>query len=93
MRRITEFYDWSAPALQGITLEKLKEKGWMRLNVGTPDKRAPHAQGNFKTPSGKCELKASAAENGGNGVGEDHSPGDGVTTMVLTSRLRVTGRP
>jgi anaerobic selenocysteine-containing dehydrogenase len=28
------------------------------------DERAPHAQGNFKTPSGKCELKASAAENG-----------------------------
>ena len=61
---LTEFYDWGAPALQGITLKKLKEKGWMRLNVGTPDERAPHAQGNFKTPSGKCELKASAAENG-----------------------------
>jgi anaerobic selenocysteine-containing dehydrogenase len=61
---LTEFYDWGAPALQGITLEKLKEKGWMRLNVGTPDERAPHAQGNFKTPSGKCEFKASAAANG-----------------------------
>jgi anaerobic selenocysteine-containing dehydrogenase len=36
----------------------------MRLNVGMPDKRAPHAQGNFKTPSGKCEFKASAAANG-----------------------------
>jgi anaerobic selenocysteine-containing dehydrogenase len=36
----------------------------MRLNVGEPDQRAPHAQGNFKTPSGKCEFKASAAENG-----------------------------
>ena len=36
----------------------------MRLNVGDPDKRAPHAQGNFKTPSGKCEFKAGAAENG-----------------------------
>jgi hypothetical protein len=49
---LAEFYDWSAPALQGITLAKLKEKGWMRLNVGAPDKRAPHAQGKFKTPSG-----------------------------------------
>lgn len=61
---LLRMYDWNAPALQGITLEKLKEKGWMRLNVGMPDKRAPHAQGNFKTPSGKCEFKASAAANG-----------------------------
>ncbi|MCK8517227.1 molybdopterin-dependent oxidoreductase [Methylonatrum kenyense] len=58
------FYDWDSPQLQGITLEKLKEKGYMRLNVGDPDKRAPHAEGNFKTPSGKCEFKASAAEDG-----------------------------
>jgi anaerobic selenocysteine-containing dehydrogenase len=57
-------YDWDSPAMQGITLEQLKEKGWMRLNVGTPDKRAPHAEGNFKTPSGKCEFAASAAAGG-----------------------------
>ena len=57
-------YDWDAPAMQGITLEKLKEKGWMRLNVGLPHERAPHAKGKFKTPSGKCEFKASAAANG-----------------------------
>jgi anaerobic selenocysteine-containing dehydrogenase len=61
---LMDFYDWSAPALKGITLELLKEKGWMRLNVGTPDKRAPHAEGNFKTPSGKCEFKASTAAGG-----------------------------
>ncbi len=57
-------YDWSAPAMEGITLEKLKERGWMRLNVGMPDERAPHAEGNFKTPSGKCEFASSAAANG-----------------------------
>jgi anaerobic selenocysteine-containing dehydrogenase len=61
---LSQAYDWESPAMQGITLEKLKEVGWMRLNVGEPDKRAPHAHGNFKTPSGKCEFKASAAENG-----------------------------
>eukprot|EP01038_Epipyxis_sp_PR26KG_P001209 gene1209-1689_t len=27
-------YDWTSPVMQGITLEALKEKGWMRLNVG-----------------------------------------------------------
>jgi anaerobic selenocysteine-containing dehydrogenase len=61
---LMKMYDWNSAAMQGITLEKLKEAGWMRLNVGAPDKRAPHAEGNFKTPSGKCEFRASAAENG-----------------------------
>ncbi len=57
-------YDWSAPQMEGITLEGLKEKGYMRLNVGMPDARTPHAKGNFKTPSGKCEFAASAAAGG-----------------------------
>jgi anaerobic selenocysteine-containing dehydrogenase len=61
---LVKMYDWNAPALRGITLEKLKEVGWMRLNVGAPGERAPHAEGNFKTSSGKCEFKASAAANG-----------------------------
>jgi anaerobic selenocysteine-containing dehydrogenase len=61
---LSRAYDWNAPALEGITLEKLKQRGWMRLNVGLPGERAPHAEGNFKTPSGKCEFKASAAANG-----------------------------
>ena len=61
---LLEFYDWSAPQLQGITLDLLKEKGWMRLNVGAPGERAPHAEGGFKTPSGKCEFKSSLAEGG-----------------------------
>ena len=42
----------------------LKEKGWARLNVGTRDTYAPHAAGNFLTPSGKCEFKASMAAGG-----------------------------
>jgi anaerobic selenocysteine-containing dehydrogenase len=61
---LIDFHDWDAPALQGITFEKLKEVGWMRLNVGTPEERAPHAYGNFPTPSGKCEFRSSLAEGG-----------------------------
>jgi anaerobic selenocysteine-containing dehydrogenase len=57
-------YDWSSPALEGITLDVLKKEGWKRLNVGMPDVRAPHANGDFKTPSGKCEFKSSMAEGG-----------------------------
>jgi anaerobic selenocysteine-containing dehydrogenase len=56
--------DWANPALRGITMDLLKEKGWARLNVGTPDTYAPHANGNFLTPSGKCEFKASMAAGG-----------------------------
>jgi anaerobic selenocysteine-containing dehydrogenase len=61
---LRDFYDWDAPALKGITYDLLKERGYMRLNVGTPDQRAPHAEGNFPTPSGKCEFKSSLAEKG-----------------------------
>ena len=42
------------PALEGITLERLQSAGWLRLNV--PEPWAPFAEGNFFTPSGKCEL-------------------------------------
>lgn len=60
----TEALDWSNPALEGITMEQLKRDGYARLKVGHPDTYAPHAQGNFPTPSGKVELKASMAEGG-----------------------------
>ncbi|HEX8709082.1 MAG TPA: molybdopterin oxidoreductase family protein [Pyrinomonadaceae bacterium] len=46
------------PALEGITLEALRERGWMRLNVS--EGFAPFAEGNFPTPSGKCELFSEA---------------------------------
>ena len=37
-----------------IEWEALKASGWQRLNVPSPF--APFAQGNFPTPSGKCEF-------------------------------------
>jgi anaerobic selenocysteine-containing dehydrogenase len=59
-------YDWSAPTLEGITFESLKETGWARLNLPGPDEYAPYANGGFPTASGKCELKSSLAEMAGN---------------------------
>ncbi len=50
-------------ALQGITLEALKEHGWMRLNL--PQDWAPFAEGNFLTPSGKCELVSERMSDAG----------------------------
>jgi anaerobic selenocysteine-containing dehydrogenase len=40
--------------LEGVTFEKLAERGWMRLNLPTP--YLPFADGGFLTPSGKCEF-------------------------------------
>ncbi len=59
-----EALDWASPALAGISMEQLQRDGFARLKVGTPDTYAPHAQGNFPTPSGKVELKASMAAGG-----------------------------
>ncbi len=59
-----EAYDWSAPALQGITFDSLKEKGWARLNLPDAANYTPHAQGGFPTPSGKVEFEASMAAGG-----------------------------
>ena len=42
------------PRMQGIAFDELKIKGWQRLNV--PEIYAPFAEGNFPTPSGKCEF-------------------------------------
>ena len=56
--------DWTSPVLQGITVEQLKEKGYARLAMPGPDEWAPHREGNFPTPSGKCEFRSSLAEGG-----------------------------
>ncbi len=61
---IRESLLWDAPALEGITLEDVRQNGYVRLNVPHPDDYAPHAEGNFHTPSGKIEFKATAAEGG-----------------------------
>jgi anaerobic selenocysteine-containing dehydrogenase len=52
--------DTRHPYNAGITFEKLKEKGWMRLNV--PERWTPFAEGNFRTPSGKCEFYSEKAQ-------------------------------
>jgi anaerobic selenocysteine-containing dehydrogenase len=50
---IRELLD-GGPALEGITLERLRAEGSVRLNLPTPF--APFADGVFPTPSGKCEF-------------------------------------
>lgn len=61
---IADAFDWSHPSMAGITIDSLKENGWQRLNLPSADSYAPHAEGNFPTPSGKVELVSSLAQSG-----------------------------
>lgn len=47
----------------GITLDRLREQGWCRLDL--PKRFAPFAQGGFRTPSGKCEIYSEALAHRG----------------------------
>lgn len=59
-------------ALRGITLDAVRERGWARLNL--PERWAPFADGNFLTPSGKCELRADSLEARGLPIVADYTP-------------------
>ncbi len=56
--------DWTSPVLKGIDLAGVRAKGFVRLTVGSPSEFVPHREGNFPTPSGKCEFKSSIAAGG-----------------------------
>lgn len=58
---IEAYLDWDAPQMAGITIASLRQHGFGRLDLGLPAERAPHRDGNFKTPSGKCEILVAGA--------------------------------
>jgi anaerobic selenocysteine-containing dehydrogenase len=85
---MAEAFDWSAPAMEGISLDSLRQSGWARLNLPPADQYVPHAEGNFPTPSGKVELRSSIAEQAGNFVlslfrqgSDEHQPGGTVDPL------------
>ena len=51
---IRQALETSHERMQGVTLDALLERGWVRLGVPRP--YLPFAEGHFPTPSGKCEL-------------------------------------
>lgn len=61
---IAQSMDWDNPVMAGITLEALKKKGFLRLQVPGTEDWAPHRDGNFPTPTGKCEFRSTLAESG-----------------------------
>jgi anaerobic selenocysteine-containing dehydrogenase len=54
---LENYVDWDSAACDGIDLGYMREHGFARLTVGGRDDRAPHKEGDFPTPSGKCEFK------------------------------------
>ena len=82
---LEHYVDWSSPACGGVDLNYLKEHGYYRLDVGTKDNRAPHKQGNFPTPSGKCEFRVVGAKNFVAGpfrqMYEDFQPGEDIPEL------------
>ncbi|WPB55040.1 molybdopterin oxidoreductase family protein [Xylophilus sp. GOD-11R] len=68
-----EAYDRSAPVNANLDFDTLRRQGWQRLDL--PERYAPFAEGNFPTPSGKCEFEsASAARQGWSAVPEFVAP-------------------
>ncbi len=47
-------FNYEHERMQTIDFATMKSQGWQRLNV--PERYAPFAEGNFPTPSGKCEF-------------------------------------
>lgn len=60
---LENYVAWDSPACDGIDLNYLREHGFARLNVGTKDNRAPHKEGKFPTPTGKCMFMVEGAKN------------------------------
>lgn len=59
-------------AFVGISVDRLKREGPIRLNL--PKNYMPFAEGNFGTPSGKCELYSPALERQGRDPLPNYTP-------------------
>jgi anaerobic selenocysteine-containing dehydrogenase len=60
---LEHYVDWDSPACEGIDLEYMRTHGFAHLKVGGRDDRAPHREGNFPTPTGKCMFYVEGAKN------------------------------
>ena len=96
---LENYVDWDSPACEGIDLDYMKKYGYARLTVGTKDNRAPHKEGNFPTPSGKCEFRLVGAKNFVAGpfrqMYEGFQPGQDIPELpdYVASKETATGSP
>jgi len=63
-------FDWRDPALAGAGWAKLKQDGWLKLDIAD----APFANGGFRTPTGKCEFYSEALAKAGLDPVPDYLP-------------------
>ncbi len=96
---LENYVRWDSPACEGIDLDYMKKYGYARLTVGTKDNRAPHKEGNFPTPSGKCEFRLVGAKNFVAGpfrqMYEGFQPGQDIPELpdYVASKETATGSP
>lgn len=78
-------FNYDHERMHTIDFARLKENGWQRLNV--PQRYAPFAQGNFPTPSGKCEFFSEAlAQQGMDPLPTYIAPRESVQTAPQIAR-------
>jgi anaerobic selenocysteine-containing dehydrogenase len=78
-----QLLDSGHPWLVGITLERLRAEGYVRLSAPTPF--LPYAEG-FPTPSGKLEFRSARAERAGAGALAGFTPPAEVLDPVRAER-------
>nr|WP_295784091.1 molybdopterin-dependent oxidoreductase [Rhodoferax sp.] len=78
-----QLLDSDHPSLSGITLDRLRREGWVRLNYPTPF--VPFADG-FPTPSGKLEFFSARAEADGHDPLPGYTPPREVEDANLATR-------
>ncbi|MBI5030908.1 MAG: molybdopterin-dependent oxidoreductase [Chloroflexi bacterium] len=81
------YLDTDHTSLKGITLEKLKEQGWVRLNYPEPTPAYPFG---FATPSGKIEFYSMRAADDGFDPLPSYTPSEEVVDQELAQRYPLT---
>ncbi|WP_028220094.1 molybdopterin-containing oxidoreductase family protein [Paraburkholderia oxyphila] len=86
-------FDWSDPALAGADWARLKQDGWVKLNIAD----APFANGGFRTPTGKCEFYSEALAKAGLEPVPDYLPpyesADGAPELAARYPLAMISPP
>jgi anaerobic selenocysteine-containing dehydrogenase len=57
------YVNWDDAKMAGHGMDHFKRHGFLKIDVGSEDTRAPHRDGNFPTPSGKVEFLLKDAKN------------------------------
>lgn len=81
---VRSILDSGHPSVEGITLERLREQGWLRLNYPRPAKAYPFG---FPTPSGKIEFLSERAAADGLDPLPDYTPPREVTSESTAARF------